>query len=46
VFAQVIAVTVVLAGVLVLVRRDRDFRLFVIGLLVFAYAFFGLRALH
>ncbi|MEX1009413.1 MAG: hypothetical protein WD271_16460 [Acidimicrobiia bacterium] len=46
VFLQAAVVFPALLGALVLVRRDRDLRIFVLGILVFTLALFGVRALH
>lgn len=46
VLAQALVAFPVLLGVLVVVRRDREVRLFVLGVLVMTVAFFGLRSLH
>lgn len=46
VFAQAVAGAVVLATALWLVRRDRDFRLLVLGVSTVTVAWFVLRAVH
>ncbi len=46
VLAQALVVFPALGAGLVLVRRDREWRLFVIGLLTLTAAWFGLRAVH
>jgi len=46
VLVQALVVFPVLGAALVLVRRDRDYRLLVIGLLTMTAAWFGLRAVH
>lgn len=46
VYAQALVVFPALVVALVLVRRDRDRRLFVLGVLVMALALFGARAIH
>lgn len=46
VYAQAAVVFPVLLTALVLVRRDRDWRLFVTGVLVMVIALFGVRAIH
>ncbi len=43
---QVVLVAVVGVTALVLTRRNRDLRTFVLGCVIFTYAFFGLRAVH
>jgi Na+-translocating ferredoxin:NAD+ oxidoreductase RnfD subunit len=43
---QALTVLALLGGVLVFVRRDREWRRFVLGLAVLALAWFGLRAVH
>ncbi len=44
--AQVVLVAIVGVTALVLTRRNRDIRTFVLGCVIFTYAFFGLRAVH
>jgi len=46
VLVQALVVFPVLLGVLFLVRRDREVRLFVLGLTTLALAWFGIRAVH
>jgi hypothetical protein len=46
VYAQALVVFPVLVVALMLVRRDRELRLFVFGVLVMALALFGARAIH
>ena len=46
VFLQAAVVFPALLGALVVVRRDRDIRMFVLGILVLTLALFGVRALH
>jgi hypothetical protein len=46
VYAQAALVFPVLVVALVLVRRDREVRLFVLGVLVMVLSLFGLRAIH
>lgn len=46
VLTQMIAVIGVLVVVLVAVRHDREYRTFVVGLVVLALGLFGLRAIH
>ena len=43
---QVVLVAVVGVTALVLTRRNREIRTFVLGCVIFTYAFFGLRAVH
>lgn len=43
---QVVVVAVVGVTAFWLVRRDREIRTFVLGCVIFTYAFFGLRAVH
>lgn len=43
---QVVVVAVLGVTALVLTRRNRDLRTFVLGCVIFTYAFFGLRAVH
>ena len=43
---QVMVVAVVGVVAFWLGRRDRDIRTFVLGCVIFTYAFFGLRAVH
>ena len=42
----VVVVAVVGVSAFWLVRRDREIRTFVLGCVIFTYAFFGLRAVH
>jgi len=46
VYAQALIVFPALLTALVLVRRDKDYRIFVLGLLVMMLALFGARAIH
>jgi hypothetical protein len=46
VLIQAIIVFPVLLGALVVARRDREWRLLMLGLLTMTLAFFGLRAIH
>ncbi len=46
VVAQALVVFPILTGALVAVRRDREWRVFVLGLLVITLAWFGARAIH
>lgn len=46
VYAQALVVFPTLVVALVLVRRDRDWRLFVLGVLVMTLALSGARAIH
>lgn len=43
---QVVVVLPALTLAVFLVRRDREWRAFIVGLLVFSVGFFGLRTLH
>jgi hypothetical protein len=44
--AQVVLVAIVGVSAFVLTRRNREIRTFVLGCVIFTYAFFGLRAVH
>jgi hypothetical protein len=44
--AQVVLVAIVGVVAFVLARRNREIRTFVLGCVIFTYAFFGLRAVH
>ncbi len=46
VLGQLLVVSAVLALALVVVRRDRELRLLVVGIAVLTAAWFGLRSLH
>jgi len=46
VYAQALIVFPVLVVALVLVRHDRDWRIFVLGILTMTLALFGARAMH
>ena len=46
VLIQAIIVFPVLLGALVAVRRDREWRVLVLGVLTMSLGFFGLRAVH
>jgi len=46
VLAQVIIVAVVAAGLLVIVRRNRDLRLLVVGITVLTFGLMAVRAVH
>lgn len=44
--AQVVLVAVVGVAAFVAARHNREIRTFVLGCVIFTYAFFGLRAVH
>jgi hypothetical protein len=44
--AQAVLVAVVGVAAFVAARRNREIRTFVLGCVIFTYAFFGLRAVH